>query len=60
MRGSDQTSGGVFSCVHLEERIPAKHDLRTIREIVNEVLASLDAAFETIYEEPENLSSSSR
>jgi transposase len=50
MRGSDQTSGSLFSYVALEERIPAKHPLRTIREIVNEVLASLDAAFETLYE----------
>ena len=50
MRGSDQTSGSLFSYVDLEERIPARHPLRTIREIVNEVLASLDAAFETLYE----------
>src|SRR6476660_3618521 len=50
MRGSDQTSGSLFSYVDLEERIPARHPLRTIREIANEVLASLDAAFETLYE----------
>ena len=30
--------------------MPAKHPLRTIREIVNEVLASLDAEFERLYE----------
>ena len=42
MRGSNRTSGSLFSYVDLEERIPAKHPLPTIREIVNEVLASLD------------------
>lgn len=50
MRGSDQTSGSLFSYVDLEERIPAKHPLRTIREIVNEVLASLDGEFAKLYE----------
>jgi transposase len=50
MRGSDKTSGSVFSYVDVEERIPAKHPLRTIREIVNEVLASLDAELAKLYE----------
>jgi transposase len=40
----------LFSYVDLEARVPAKHPLRTIREIVNEVLASLDADFERLYE----------
>ena len=35
MRGSDQTSGSLFSYVDLEARIPAKHPLRAIRQIVN-------------------------
>jgi transposase len=50
MRGSDASSGSLFSYVDLEERVPAKHPLRTIREIVNDVLASLDAEFERLYE----------
>jgi transposase len=50
MRGSDRTSGSLFSYVDLEARIPAQHPLRTIREIVNEVLVSLDAALEALYE----------
>jgi transposase len=50
MRGSDATSGSLFSYVDLEERVPAKHPLRTIRELVNDVLASLDAEFERLYE----------
>jgi transposase len=50
MRGSDNTSGSLFSYVDVEERIPAKHPLRTIRAIVNEVLASLDGEFVKLYE----------
>ena len=50
MRGSDRTSGSLFSYVDLEERVPAKHPLRTIRAIVNDVLAALDAEFERLYE----------
>ena len=45
MRGSDATSGSLFSYVDLEARVPAKHPLRVIREIVNDVLAGLDAEF---------------
>lgn len=50
MRGSDATSGPLFSNVDLEDQVPAKHPLRTIREIVNEVLASLDGEFAKLYE----------
>ena len=50
MRGSDETSGSLFSYVDLEERVPAKHPLRTIRAIVNDVLVALDAEFERLYE----------
>jgi transposase len=48
MRGSDVTTGSLFSYVDIEERIPARHPLRLIRELVNEVLASLDAEFEQL------------
>ena len=50
MRGSDRTSGSLFSYVEIEERISAKHPLRAIREIVNDALAELDAEFEALYE----------
>jgi transposase len=50
MRGSDKTSGSLFSYVDVEERIPSKHPLRTIGEIVNEVLASLDGELAKLYE----------
>ena len=49
MRGTDETSGSLFSYVDLEERIPARHPLRTIRQVVNDALASLDAEFEALY-----------
>lgn len=38
MRGSDATSGSLFSYVDLESRVPAKHPLRVIKGIVDDVL----------------------
>ncbi len=49
MRGTDETSGSLFSYVDLEARIPARHPLRKIRQVVNEALASLDSEFEALY-----------
>ena len=49
-RGLDATSGSLFSDVDLEERVPAKHPLRVIRRIVNDVLLGLDSEFERLYE----------
>lgn len=49
MRGADETSGSLFSYVDLEERIPPRHPLRKIRQVVNDALASLGADFETLY-----------
>jgi transposase len=49
MRGSDTRSGALFSYVDLEQRVPAKHPLRTIRQLVNDVLASLDIEFAKLY-----------
>ncbi len=49
MRGTDEASGSLFSCVDLEERIPARPPLRKIRQVVNDALASLDADFEALY-----------
>src|SRR5262245_60747358 len=50
MRGSDAKSGSLFSYVDLEKRVPAKHPLRVIKVIVDDVLHSLDAEFEKLYE----------
>ena len=49
MRGSDERIGELFSYVDLEDRVPAKHPLRLIRRIVNEVLVALDGEFAKIY-----------
>jgi transposase len=49
MRGSDEQNGVLFSYVNLEERIPARHPLRLIRQIVNAGLAQLDADFAGLY-----------
>ena len=49
MRGTDEASESLFSYVDLEERIPARHPLRKIRQIVNAALASLDAEFDALY-----------
>lgn len=49
MRGTDEASGSLFSYVDLDARIPARHPLRKIRQVVNEALASLDGEFEALY-----------
>jgi transposase len=51
MRGSDAGSGSLFSYVDLEQRVPAKHPLRVIKTIVDDVLVSLDAEFERLYQD---------
>jgi transposase len=49
MRGSDERNEALFSYVNLEDRVPARHPLRLIREIVNAALARLDGAFARLY-----------
>ena len=49
MRGQDMRTGSIFSYVDIEERVPASHPLRKIREFVNAALAALDAAFAKLY-----------
>jgi transposase len=49
MRGSDVTTGSLFSYVDLDARVPKRHPLRLIREIVNEVLSEMSADFEVMY-----------
>jgi transposase len=50
MRGSDQTSGSLFSYIDVEERVPQKHPIRVIKAIVDDVLVALDGEFERLYE----------
>jgi transposase len=49
MRGEDERSGSLFSYVDLEARVGQNHPLRTIRMIVNEVLAALAGDFSALY-----------
>jgi len=49
MRGLDTRSGELFSYVDLEQRVPAKHPLRKIRQLVNDVLAGLDGESAKLY-----------
>jgi hypothetical protein len=51
MRRADEASGSLFSHVDLEARMPARHPPRTVRQVANEALASLDAAFAALYTE---------
>jgi hypothetical protein len=50
MRGSDAKSGSLFSYVDLDQRVPTKHPLRVIKALADDVLVSLDAEFERLYE----------
>jgi transposase len=45
MRGTDETSGSLFSYVDLEVRIPTRHPLWNIRQVVNDALPSFDSEF---------------
>jgi transposase len=49
MRGSDESSGSLFSYVDLEARVRGDHPLRTIREIANAALSDLSKAFTALY-----------
>ncbi|MCW3477484.1 IS5 family transposase [Limobrevibacterium gyesilva] len=49
MRGSDAVSGKLFSYVNLEERVPADHPLRVIREIVNTTLSAMSVESDALY-----------
>ena len=49
MRGDDLQQSAMFSYVSPEERVPAGHPLRPIRMLVDRVLESLSATFDTMY-----------
>lgn len=52
MRGNDaQLQSGMFSYVALEDRIPASHPLRAVRELVDLVLAEMSPEFDRLYAE---------
>jgi len=49
MRGQDLQQSTIFSYLSPEERVPAEHPLRPIRELVELVLARLNERFEQMY-----------
>jgi transposase len=49
MRGEDGVAEGFFSYVRLEQRVPADHPLRAIRELVDAALKELSPAFDQLY-----------
>jgi transposase len=49
MRGEDRQSGGLFSYVDVEARVPVDHPLRPIRRIVDDALRGLWGEFEVLY-----------
>ena len=51
MRGDDIQQGAMFSYLSPEQRVPADHPLRPIRQMVDTVLQRLSACFEGMYAE---------
>ncbi len=49
MRGDDQHTGHLFSYLSPEDRIPADHPLRPIRQMTDAVLARLSPRFDRLY-----------
>ena len=49
MRGKDHQQSAMFSYLSPEQRVPAQHPLRPIRELVDTALKSLSASFGKIY-----------
>lgn len=51
MRGADEQQSTMFSYLSPEQRVPADHPLRAIRQICDRVLAQLSDLFATMYSE---------
>ena len=49
MRGQDERTGGLFSYVSCEARVPADHPLRLIRAVVDEALDVLSEEFDRLH-----------
>src|SRR5260370_15564 len=49
MRGTDTQQSSMFSYLSAEERVPANHPLRPIRQMVDEALKALSPAFSGLY-----------
>lgn len=51
MRGGDYQQSAIFSYLSPEQRVPADHPLRAIRQICDRVLSQLSELFATMYAE---------
>ena len=51
MRGDDNQQSTMFSYLSPEQRVPADHPLRTIRQVCDRVLSQLSDLFATMYSE---------
>ena len=49
MRGEETGQGKLFSFVSVEERVPANHPLRRVRELVDEALENMSVDFDRMY-----------
>ncbi len=49
MRGEKQSQVNVACLINVETMIPTDHPIRTIKRLLNEVLAKMDAHFDEIY-----------
>jgi transposase len=49
MRGDDQRQYEVFSYVSLEDRVPADHPLRPIRQVIHEIFRGMNREFDGLY-----------
>ena len=49
MRGEDEKQQDMFSYVSLEQRVPADHPLRTVREMVDQILKEMSPRFARLY-----------
>jgi transposase len=49
MRGEKQSQVSVTCLINVETMIPVNHPIRTIKRLLNEVLAKMDAHFDEIY-----------
>ena len=49
MRGDEKQQDAMFSYINLEQRVPAEHPLRMIRQMVNQALEELSLHFDALY-----------
>lgn len=49
MRGEERQQTKLFSYVSPEQRIPAKHPIRTVRQLVDQALRALSPQFDALY-----------